>query len=351
MRIEGHAIQMASERSYRQVHTKEERLDVWVGSRNADAAEGREAGVQASISELAQQMFAQSQRTAAAPSASAAPNEKVLFELSEEDKMKIQLLEKMMELWTGKPYKISVIDKVAMPEGSAGSASGPNVVDPGWGLHYQSREVYMEQERTSFTASGVIRLADGRELTFSTRIEMSRSYYSETSVDIRAGNALQDPLVLNFGGGAAQLSDHKTAIDLNGDGVREWIPLLQSGSGYLVFDRDGNGEVNDGSELFGPQTGNGFEELKLLDSDGNGWIDEGDAAFGQLYLWIADEQGQPVLEKLDKFRIGALYTDSVSTEFSYKDQHNELLGQLRRTGLFVKENGVVGTLQQIDLKV
>lgn len=344
MRIEGHAIQMTSERSYRQAHQKEERLDVWIGARSADSAREREAGAAAQISELAQQMYAESQQ--AAPTAR---DENVLFELSDEDKMKIQLIEKMMELWTGKPYKISVIDKVAMP--SAAAQGGSAAAGPGWGFHYQSHEIYMEEERTSFAASGVIRLADGRELTFSTRIEMSRSYYTETSVDIRAGNALQDPLVLNFGGGAAQLSRHKTALDLDGDGRREWIPLLEAGSGYLVFDRDGNGQVNDGSELFGPQTGNGFEELKRLDSDGNGWIDEGDAAFGQLYVWIADEQGQPVLEKLDKFRIGALYTDSASTEFSYKDQQNELLGQLRRTGLFVKENGVVGTMQQIDLKV
>ena len=49
-----------------------------------------------------------------------------------------------------------------------------------------------------------------------------------------------------------------------------------------VFDRNGNGKADNGSELFGVASGNGFADLRRLDEDRNGWIDESDAAFDRL---------------------------------------------------------------------
>lgn len=49
--------------------------------------------------------------------------------------------------------------------------------------------------------------------------------------------------------------------------------------------------VNNGSELFGPTNGNGFQELAEYDKDGNGWIDENDEIFGSLKIWAEDFRG------------------------------------------------------------
>lgn len=53
----------------------------------------------------------------------------------------------------------------------------------------------------------------------------------------------------------------------------------------------GDGEVNNGSELFGALSGDGYADLDAIDDDGNGWIDAADAATNQLYLWLAEAGG------------------------------------------------------------
>jgi hypothetical protein len=45
-----------------------------------------------------------------------------------------------------------------------------------------------------------------------------------------------------------------------------------------------DGRVNDGRELFGPITGDGFAELAAYDDDGNNWIDENDGIYDNLSI-------------------------------------------------------------------
>ena len=133
---------------------------------------------------------------------------------------------------------------------------------------------------------------------------------------------------------------------MNADGTPEQIPGMGKGSGFLVFDRNGNGKADDGSELFGVASGNGFADLAKLDSDRNGWIDEADAAFSQLGIWSGDGFGS-----LKEQGVGALFTSAVNAEFSLKTKSNELLGQIRAAGLYLSEAGEVGHMQQVDLAV
>jgi hypothetical protein len=180
---------------------------------------------------------------------------------------------------------------------------------------------------------------------------MSRSYHEESDVTLRLGDAARktDPLVLNFSGTAAQLSDQRFAFDLNADGSTEQINVLAPGSGFLVLDRNQDGKINNGSELFGPTTNNGFAELAKLDDDKNGWIDENDAAFKQLQVWRRDSSGQDQLQSLAAAGVGAIALSHVDTPFALKTNANELLGQIRTSGIFLQENGAAGTIQQIDL--
>src|SRR5690606_22817344 len=139
---------------------------------------------------------------------------------------------------------------------------------------------------------------------------MARSYTESVSVSVRAGDQrLKDPLVLDFGGPAAALSDVRFDFDLDGDGRKEQLPLLR-GSGFLAFDRNANGRIDDGRELFGPASGDGFAELAQLD-DGNGWIDEADAAWSQLRLWSPDADGKGRLQTLNEAGVGAFYLGRV----------------------------------------
>ena len=182
---------------------------------------------------------------------------------------------------------------------------------------------------------------------------MTRSYHEESSVSIRAGDARmkQDPLVLNFGGTATQLTSQRFKFDLNTDGKTEDINFVAGGSGFLALDRNGDGKINNGSELFGARSGNGFAELAALDTDHNGWIDENDAAYKQLRVWTRDNTGKDQLASLHEANVGALSLGRVDTPFALKDNSNALQGQIRSTGIFLQEDGKAGTMQQVDLTV
>ena len=77
-------------------------------------------------------------------------------------------------------------------------------------------------------------------------------------------------------------------FDIDADGEEESISYLQGGSGYLALDKNGDGVINDGSELFGTKSGDGFADLAEYDADGNGWIDENDPIFDKLLIWAKD---------------------------------------------------------------
>ena len=94
-------------------------------------------------------------------------------------------------------------------------------------------------------------------------------------------------------------------FDLDSDGTREKLPLV-SGSGF-AFDRNANGRIDDGRELFGPASGDGFSELARLDDDANGWIDEADAAWSQLRVWRPDAAGKGSVRSLSEVGVGALH--------------------------------------------
>lgn len=49
--------------------------------------------------------------------------------------------------------------------------------------------------------------------------------------------------------------------------------------------------------------------------------------------------------------IGAICLGNMETAFSYKNTSNETQGELRRTGIFLRENGSAGTIQHIDMVI
>ena len=217
-------------------------------------------------------------------------------------------------------------------------------------LMYQSVDRYEETEETSFSAKGMVRTADGREINFNIDVSMSRRFVQETSVNLGIDMIKTcDPLVINLDGNIANVSDQKIRFDIDGDGELDTVNRLNSRSGYLSLDLNGDGKINDGTELFGTKSGDGFADLAKYDRDHNGWIDENDAIWDKLKIWVTDEYGHEQLYSLSEAGIGALCLAKAATEFADTNEINDKKAFVRSTGIFLYENGMAGTMQHLDL--
>jgi len=278
--------------------------------------------------------------------------------LSDEDRIKIRLIESFIESLTGKKIKLTV-PKLLMPRAQTAQtaegvrpAAGQSAQRLGWGIIYSYRESCYEKETMSFGATGIVRTKDGKEINLEVSLNMTREFVEEYSIQIRAGDAKRiDPLVINLGTAAPSLSTTRFSFDLDADGTSELIPFVSAGSGFLALDKNNDGLINDGSELFGPQSGDGFSDLARFDEDNNQWIDENDAIFNKLRIWTVDAGGNKTLLALGAAGVGAIYLGSANSPFELKATGYEELGQIQKTGIFLFESGRAGTVQHIDLAV
>ena len=217
-------------------------------------------------------------------------------------------------------------------------------------LTYSQETYHCESENTSFSTVGTVRTADGREISFNINVEMSRSFESYFREDLQlASFSLCDPLVINLDGDVADLEDQTFFFDIDADGEMDEISGLGKGSGFLALDLNGDGIINDGSELFGTKSGNGFADLAKYDEDGNGWIDENDAIWSKLKIWCKDENGNDVLYSLADKGVGAICLQNVATDFTMQGSGGMTQGVVRNTGIFLYENGLAGTIQHVDV--
>jgi len=352
MKIEQSAIYMTSAHQGIQEYTRTEKLEAWTGSPPGTTPDQQEDRI--TLSHKVSEKYSASLNT----------SQQVygLDDIEETLDPKLTMIKRLIELFTGKRIDITDLSEVNGADSekdtsvcckgneAAGDAEAQQL--EGWGVRYDLNESYSESEQTSVSVQGIVRTSDGREIAFSLNLNMERSYLEQNNVSIRLGDATRiDPLVVNFDGAAAQLTDWRFAFDLNADGIKEEIPFVTSGSGILVFDKNNDMQVNDGTELFGPSTGNGFAELAALDEDNNMWIDENDSAYNLLGLWQRDHEGNESLVSLAQSGIGAINVGYVDSPFNLTDQDNNLMGQIVRTGVYLNNDGMAGSVQQLDVVI
>jgi hypothetical protein len=100
------------------------------------------------------------------------------------------------------------------------------------------------------------------------------------------------PLVLAFARERVQFVASERAFDFDARGVSAATDWPTAATPWLALDRNGNGRIDDGSELFGSGTQlsggrapNGFVALAELDDDGDGRITPRDAIWSRLLVW------------------------------------------------------------------
>ena len=234
-------------------------------------------------------------------------------------------------------------------EGDEGFSVGVSETQP---VFVQSTTVSYERwesQSVAYSSQGTAITADGRKLTFNYSFAMSDSFtekYESTQMAIR--NCI-DPLVINLDDNPASIDDQTFFFDLDGDGTEDEIHNLGKGSGFLALDKNEDGFINDGLELFGAKTGDGFSELERFDSDGNGWIDENDPVFTKLRIMTINEDGEQELYGLKESDVGAIYLGRLDTQFANRNTHGETTAIYRKSGIFLHESdGHASSVQHVD---
>ncbi len=340
MKIADYSLSMQASHSWSQQSSVTEKLHAWVDSQAPPPSNSE----QVTISVAGQQQSGDA--TAIDDAVLAAQNDPRLL-----------LIISMVEKMTG--HKVHVFDASKLKPHQAVQIQDPHAAQPqqshqspsaGYGLNYSKVTSYSESEQTTMQASGTINTADGKQINFSLNLTMQRQYSETSTTSVLMGDAKKsDPLVINFNGTAAQLSDQRFAFDLNSNGQQEQINAPLSGSGFLALDKNNDGKINNGSELFGPATDNGYSELAKYDSDHNGWIDANDPVFQQLKVWTKGANGSDQLNSLASLGVGAISLNSVATPFDIKTATNQLLGSVKSSSVTINEDGTAGSMQQIDL--
>jgi len=138
----------------------------------------------------------------------------------------------------------------------------------------------------------------------------------------------RDPLILDIDGDGIHALGLTAGIhfDYDGNGFKELTGWVAPGDGMLMLDRDTDGILGNGSELFGDFTPlangmnalNGFQALAQYDANGDGKIDASDPVWSQLKVWqhdpeatdLGDPDSSGILSTLDEIGIKAIYLDS-----------------------------------------
>ena len=389
MRIDSAQLQFHSSHQASSRYTREEQLHVSLPGRNGQMTElqyqhrqsiesqqvttysdlRHQAGA-AALTQQAERLAPQVETSnrlaeqAASTSATAAnevDEQESFLELSPEDKLRIALIQSLLASLTGREINFSITDlRIPSSTGQtaelpAHPAQSPAALKPApqASLDYQVSETFYQQESSHFSANGLVHTADGQQIQIELSFNISRELLLQHEFSMRLGAALHDPLVISFDGRAAELSQERFEFDLTLDGQKDWIPRLGNHSAFLALDQNGDGIINNGGELFGARTGNGFAELAEHDDDGNGWIDGNDAVFEHLRLWLKPgSSGSQQLVSLKEAGIGAIYLGHAETPFTLNNAlGDERLGVIRSSGIYVSEQGKAGLIQHVDLSV
>ncbi|MDD3761653.1 MAG: hypothetical protein PHO57_12650, partial [Acidithiobacillus sp.] len=170
----------------------------------------------------------------------------------------------------------------------------------------------------------------------------------------------RDPILLDLDGNGLETVGLASNVyfDHDGDGILTRTGWVGQGDALLVWDRNGNGTIDTGAELFGDFTvlpngtlaPNGFAALAALDANGDGVIDATDPAFAELKLW-RDISQDGVSQGGELVSLADAGIVSLNLAHSLKNQRLANGNTLAREGTFTRADGSTSAMGEFKLAI
>ena len=146
-------------------------------------------------------------------------------------------------------------------------------------------------------AQGAVPVTAPQAQTTSFSIQMEFSFEFSAEITIESGGVKEgDPIVFDLDDDGFELTSYRDGadFDLLGNGSKVQTAFVTGGDAFLALDRNGNGKIDSGKELFGEQHGaaHGYAELAKLGGNGDGLINAQDSRFNELLLFRDNGNGR-----------------------------------------------------------
>ena len=250
MIISDSSISLGTEHFKQEKHTKEEKLTIWQSGRDPiiTASDGSNKAKSINVMSFIAQQETEIVKLSSESVGRSKRISTIVDPVSENDQLSadlnIRILKAFIERLTGKKISLKeagdiypdqkkhASEKISDDQNVHPENRATGGTNDGYGLVYEYHESYIEQEHMSFNAQGVITTADGTEIAIDLSLTMSRSFVEENHLTIRAGEALKDPLVINYDGAVTDISGHEFNFDIDSDGTEDQLHFVGSGSGF-----------------------------------------------------------------------------------------------------------------------
>ena len=168
-----------------------------------------------------------------------------------------------------------------------------------------------------------------------------------------------DPIVLDISGLGITTKSAADGVyyDLDNNGFSEKTGWIDAKSGILVLDKDANGQIETGNELFGDRTiledgktaSSGFAALAALDSNRDGVIDAKDDKFSELRIWV-DRDGDGFSAPDELMTLEEAGIKSLNLSHTFVGQVDENGNTIARVGSFTRTDGTTADMKEFFLQ-
>lgn len=179
----------------------------------------------------------------------------------------------------------------------------------------------------------------------STSVQLEFKFEFSASVTTTEAQVQQgDPIVFDLDNDGIELSNYQNGarFDLMATGRAQQTAFVNGGDAFLALDRNKDGSINSGLELFGEQHGakNGFEELRKFDVNGDGAINRNDAIFNELKLF--KDNGNGLTEAGELLSLADAGIDEILLNYREADQKAAGGNRLTQIASYLRNDGSKG---------